>query len=75
MNNPEKYKLLKRIAPWFAGGSLAIAHITVSTNCTVTREGRCSACGSCAVVLFALVTWAVLKKPDVDTDANCKKRV
>ena len=75
MNMIQQHKLITRIAPWFAGASFAVAHISASTNCTVSREGRCSACGSCAVALATLVTWAVLKKRNVDTDSNSKKQV
>ncbi|MBT3205871.1 MAG: hypothetical protein HOM14_07165 [Gammaproteobacteria bacterium] len=55
---------LKQLAPWAAGASLAVTHIAMSTNCTVTREGHCNTCGSCAVALIALVSWAVMKKGD-----------
>lgn len=57
-------KQLRLVAPWVAGASLAVTHIAMTTNCTMTREGHCNTCGSCAVALVALVSWAVMKKGD-----------
>ncbi len=71
-------KQVKQLAPWFAGASLAVTHIAMSTNCTVTREGHCNTCGSCAVALIALVSWAVMKKGDKErfkVDSQCNKRL
>jgi hypothetical protein len=71
-------KQLKLLAPWVAGASLAVTHIAMSTNCTVTREGRCNTCGSCAVALIALVSWAVMRKGDKQqfaADSHSNKRL
>ena len=51
-----------KIAPWFAGASLAVCHVAMSSNCSVTREGRCTSCGSCVIALGALVGWALMDK-------------
>jgi hypothetical protein len=83
MEKPQKHrsgatKKLKQLAPWCAGASLAVTHIAMSTNCTVTREGHCNSCGSCAVALIALVSWAVIKKGDKQqfaADCHCNKRL
>ena len=53
---------LVKIAPWFAGASLAVCHVAMSANCSVTRDGRCSSCGSCVIALGALVGWALMDK-------------
>ncbi|MBL7004649.1 MAG: hypothetical protein ISR69_11585 [Gammaproteobacteria bacterium] len=60
----KKVRQMKQLAPWVAGASLAVTHIAMSTNCSVTRDGRCNTCGSCAVALVALVSWAVMKKDE-----------
>ncbi len=51
-----------RLLPWMAGAGLAVSQITLSSNCTLPRDGQCSSCGSCVVALGVLVSWAVLKK-------------
>ncbi|HEB98495.1 MAG TPA: hypothetical protein ENJ05_03210 [Thiotrichales bacterium] len=48
------------LAPWLAGGSLALGHLAAA-NCTLTTQGRCSTCGSCGIALAALVGWALAK--------------
>ncbi len=81
MNDSETFKQkrirqLKQLAPWAAGASLAVTHIAMSTNCTITREGRCNTCGSCAVALVALVSWAIMKKGDKDAqESHFQKRI
>ncbi|MCK4707408.1 MAG: hypothetical protein KAU21_02240 [Gammaproteobacteria bacterium] len=83
MDKPEKkqsktMKQLKQLAPWFAGASLAVTHIAMSTNCTLTKQGQCNTCGSCAVALGALVAWAVMKKGDAEqseSDSHFIKKV
>ncbi len=65
---------LKQLAPWAAGASLAVTHIAMSTNCTVTREGHCNTCGSCAVALVALVSWAVMKKGDQEELSSTQQK-
>jgi len=74
MDSPVKLKQLKQLAPWVAGASMAVTHIAMSSNCSVTREGRCNTCGSCAVALIALVSWAVMKK-DYREEISRHKRV
>lgn len=72
----KKLGRLKQLAPWAAGASLAVTHIAMSTNCTVTREGHCNTCGSCAVALVALVSWAVMKKGgQEELSSNQHKRI
>ena len=51
-----------KIAPWFAGASLGLCHVAMSSNCSVTREGHCTSCGSCVIALGALVGWALMDK-------------
>ncbi|NOR51156.1 MAG: hypothetical protein GQ470_00915 [Gammaproteobacteria bacterium] len=58
----QKNERLVKIAPWFAGASLAVCHVAMSSNCSVTREGHCSSCGSCVIALGALVGWALMDK-------------
>ena len=53
--------VLNAALPWVAGAGLALGHIAVTSNCTVTTQGRCSTCGSCAVALISLVGWALLR--------------
>ena len=53
---------LVKVAPWFAGASLGLCHVAMSSNCSVTREGHCTSCGSCVIALGALVGWAIMDK-------------
>ncbi len=74
MNIPVKRKQLTQLAPWLAGASLALTHIAMSTNCSVTNEGRCNTCGSCGIALVGLVVWAFIKKSDSNlTDVKSEK--
>ncbi len=57
-----KITKLETVLPWLAGAGLAIAHIEISGNCTLATQGRCSTCGSCAIAVVSLVSWALLKK-------------
>ena len=52
----------QRSLPWIAGAGLAASHTLLSSNCTVPRNGQCSTCGSCVLVLGTLVGWALWKK-------------
>ncbi len=51
-----------KTAPWLAGAGLAGGHAGVATRCTVPQQGVCAGCGSCAVVVASLVTWALVAK-------------
>jgi hypothetical protein len=53
---------VQRALPWLAGAGMAVGHAAVSANCTLPQQGRCAACGSCVLVVGALVTWAVAAK-------------
>ncbi len=59
--NQEKTQWLNKTAPWLAGATLALGHIATTSNCSLPQQGRCSTCGSCIIVLGALVSWAVIK--------------
>lgn len=59
---------LKAVFPWLAGVGLALGHIAITSNCTLTTQGRCSTCGSCAIAMVSLVGWAVFKNRQKDTD-------
>lgn len=48
--------------PWVAGAGIAVGHLLTSTNCSVPKQGSCSACGSCVVALGSLTAWALLKQ-------------
>ncbi len=52
----------RKLLPWLTGAGLAVGHITLSSNCTLPRNGQCSTCGSCVLALGVLVSWALLKK-------------
>lgn len=54
--------MTEKALPWLAGAGMALGHAAVSSNCTLTAQGRCTACGSCIVVVGSLVTWAMAKK-------------
>ncbi|BCX81497.1 hypothetical protein MIT9_P1075 [Methylomarinovum caldicuralii] len=51
-----------KTAPWLAGAGIAGGQAGLATRCTVPQQGVCSGCGSCAVVVASLVTWAVVAK-------------
>lgn len=53
---------INKILPWMAGAGFAIGHIAVTSNCTLTTQGRCISCGSCVVALGSIVFWAKFKK-------------
>lgn len=55
-------RLQQQIAPWLAGVGIAGGQAGLATRCTVPQQGICSGCGSCAVVVASLVTWAVAAK-------------
>lgn len=48
--------------PWIAGAGIAVGHVLTSSNCSVPKQGSCSACGSCVVALGSLTAWALLKQ-------------
>lgn len=51
-----------KVMPWLAGAGFALGHIAVTSNCTLTTQGRCISCGSCVIALGSIVAWAKLKK-------------
>lgn len=54
--------MAEKALPWLAGAGMAVGHAAVSSNCTLTAQGRCTACGSCIVVVGSLVAWATARK-------------
>ncbi len=56
----------EKLFPWLAGAGFAVSHIVISSNCTVTKTGRCSTCGGCVVALVSIVAWALHKKRQGD---------
>jgi len=59
MKQENKKITFYKIMPWMAGAGFAIA---VTSNCTLTTQGRCISCGSCIIALGSIVAWAKLKK-------------
>lgn len=45
--------------PWVAGAGMAVGHVLTSNNCSIPKQGSCSACGSCVVALGSLTAWAL----------------
>jgi len=66
----QQNKRLVKVAPWFAGASLGLCHVAMSSNCSVTREGHCNNCGSCVIALGALVGWALMDKNRQNKDGH-----
>ncbi len=71
--------LWQKTVPWLAGVGLAGGHAGVAARCTVPQQGVCAGCGSCAVVVASLVTWAVAARKrrggdfyTVTTEASAK---
>lgn len=56
------HKLASKTAPWLAGVGLAGGQVGLASRCTIPSQGACSGCGSCAVVVASLVTWAIILK-------------
>ena len=48
--------------PWLAGAGIAVGHVLTSSNCSIPKQGSCSACGSCVVALGSLTAWALIKQ-------------
>ncbi len=57
---------MTKIMPWLAGAGFAVGHVALSTNCTLTTQGRCISCGGCVIALASIVAWAKLKKRNDD---------
>ncbi len=55
-----------KVLPWVAGVGFAASQIASSSRCTAINHGHCSKCGSCAIALVGLVTWALSKNKDRD---------
>jgi hypothetical protein len=53
-------------APWLAGMGIAVGHVLTSSNCSIPKQGSCSACGSCVVALGSLTAWALIKQRSSD---------
>ena len=62
MKQDNKNITFNKVMPWVAGAGFAIGHIAVTSNCTLTTQGRCISCGSCIIALGSIVAWAKLKK-------------
>lgn len=62
----QKSDWLVMLAPWMAGVGIAVGHVLTSSNCSIPKQGSCSACGSCVVALGSLTAWAVLKQRNSD---------
>ena len=62
MKHEEIKVTFDRVMPWLAGAGFALGHIAVTSNCTLTTQGRCISCGSCVIALGSIVAWAKLKK-------------
>lgn len=54
------------VLPWVAGIGFAATQIASSSRCTAVNQGHCSQCGSCAIALAGLVTWALSKNKNRD---------
>ncbi|MCP4990511.1 MAG: hypothetical protein GY928_32065 [Colwellia sp.] len=55
-----------KVLPWVAGVGFAASQIASSSRCSAVEHGHCSKCGSCAIALVGLVTWALSKNKDRD---------
>lgn len=55
-----------KLAPWLAGIGFAASQIASASRCTAVNHGHCSKCGSCAIAIVGLVTWALSKNKDRD---------
>ncbi len=55
-----------KVLPWVAGVGFAASQIATSSRCTAVNHGHCSKCGSCAIAIVGLVTWALSKNKDRD---------
>ncbi|NOT85018.1 MAG: hypothetical protein HOP02_09660 [Methylococcaceae bacterium] len=49
-----------------AGVGIAVGHVLTGSNCSIPKQGSCSACGSCVVALGSLTAWAVIKQRSSD---------
>lgn len=55
-----------KVLPWVAGVGFAASQIVSSSRCSAVEHGHCSKCGSCAIAIVGLVTWALSKNKDRD---------
>jgi len=53
-----------KVLPWVAGIGFAASQIASASRCTAVEHGHCSKCGSCAIAIVGLVTWAISKNKD-----------
>lgn len=58
VDNDAPASVLTRALPWLAGAALASGQLLAASRCTVPEQGQCSACGSCAIAIGGLLTWA-----------------
>ena len=61
---------LQTVLPWVAGAGLAASHTLMASNCTLPKNGQCTTCGSCSVVVVTLVSWALLKRDSSNKEFN-----
>lgn len=61
-----RHPWLMKALPWLAGAGIAGGQILVASNCSVTSQGRCSACGSCVIAIGSLVSWSYLRRNQAD---------
>jgi hypothetical protein len=62
MKLENKKLTINKIMPWMAGAGFALGHIALTSNCTLTTQGRCISCGGCIIALGSIVAWAKLKQ-------------
>lgn len=62
----QKQTWLVKLSPWMGGAGIAVGHVLTSSNCSIPKQGSCSACGSCVVALGSLTAWAVIKQRSSD---------
>jgi len=67
MSNPEK-RVGTSVLAIAAGAGMAISQVALSSGCSVPNSGRCSACGSCLVVIAGLVGWALWRQHNPKRD-------
>ncbi len=53
-----------KVVPWVAGIGFAASQALASSNCSAVTHGKCSQCGSCAIALGGLVSWALSRNKD-----------
>ncbi|MDM8545292.1 hypothetical protein [Candidatus Venteria ishoeyi] len=59
---------ITKILPWAIGAGIAGSHIALSSNCSLPKQGACTACGSCVIALATLSGWAWYKNQQQDKE-------